>query len=228
MEQVKNILDRAAIKEFDNKVIGYLNKEDFLRLWSLREQKINEYIKEGIKEKEAAKLPFRDMLKIINPLPVPLRTMGFGYAPSYSLVRNREKILDKYLDKDWNIWVNKMRKNAKILAKEAQNEKEKQTIINKFESQIKEAERYYLMIKEGKIDEVIKTNYFFTKELYRSFIYIKYIDNNKVKNKKVYLREGVMNLIYEDDIIISKKSKLKIDKELEKMKNVFGQYYVII
>ena len=227
MDEVRKILNRAAIKEFDNKIIGYLNKDDFLRLWTLREQKIKEFIKEGLSEKAAKNAAFWNLCKIVNPLPSPIKVLGFGYAPAYSLVRDKEKILNKYLDRDWAIWVNKMRKNAKKLAKEAQTEKEKQKIIDKFEAQIKEAEKYYLMIKEGKVENIIRTDYFFVSKLYRSYVFTRYIDNNnKIKNKKVYLRDEVMNVIYEEDIVIPKKSHLKIDKELKEMENVFGYYYI--
>jgi hypothetical protein len=62
------ILKNAKIKEFGDVVVGYLQKEDFLKLWDLREKKIAEYIKEGLSKKEAKRVVFRDKIKIINPL----------------------------------------------------------------------------------------------------------------------------------------------------------------
>jgi hypothetical protein len=222
------ILKNAKIKEFGDVVVGYLQKEDFLKLWDLREKKIAEYIKEGLSKKEAKRVVFRDKIKIINPLPSPVKVMNFGYAPCYSLIKDRKKIIENYLERDFAIWVNKMRKNANLLAAEAESEKEEQKIRDKFEAQIEEGRKYYEKIKAGKVDEVIRTDYLFVKELYKPVIYIKYIENNKIKQKKEYLRKKVINVVYEDDFPIPKKPKrdLKMEKKLKEMKNVFGLYYI--
>ena len=224
--KVQEILARAKIKEFDSRMVGFLEKEDFLELWKIREKEIEELKKAGMSENEARKYAFRDSFKIINPLPLPVKIINFGYGIGYMLVKDEEKIKER-VEKDWAIWVNKMRKNAKILAKKETSEKERKKIIDKFEAQIKEAEKYYLMIKEGKADEVIVSDFEFVNELYKPMIYIKYLDKKKEpKTKTIYLRKEVINVIYEDDIFIPKKSKAKIDKKLKEMKNVFGYYYI--
>jgi len=224
--KVQEILARAKIKEFDSRMVGFLEKEDFLELWKIREKEIEELKKAGMSENEARKYAFRDSFKIINPLPLPVKVINFGYGIGYMLVKDEEKIKER-VEKDWAIWVNKMRKNAKILAKKETSEKERKKIIDKFEAQIKEAEKYYLMIKEGKADEVIVSDFEFVNELYKPMIYIKYLNEKKEpKTKTLYLRKDVINVVYEDDIIIPKKSKAKIDKKLKEMKNVFGYYYI--
>jgi len=224
--KVQEILAKAKIKEFDSRTIGFLEKKDFLELWKIREKEIEELKKAGMSENEAKKHAFKDSFKIINPLPLPIKIINFGYGIGYMLIKDKEKIKAR-VEKDWAIWVNKMRKNAKILAKKETSEKERKKIIDKFEVQIKEAEKYYLMIKEERVDEVIVSNFEFINELYKPMIYIKYLNEKKEsKTKTIYLRKDVINVVYEDDIFIPKKSKAKIDKKLKEMKNVFGYYYI--
>jgi hypothetical protein len=225
--KINRIFNKAKLKNFEDRKVGYLKKDDFLELWNMKAEIIKYYELEGYSKKSIETILFNYNFKIINPLPLPIKVTNFAFAVTYSLVKDRESILTKHLDKDFNIWVNKMRKNAKKLAKEENNIAEQQKIIDKFEAQIQEGERYYHKIKNGEVEEVIRTNFEFITELYRPHIYIKYIDDhNKVISKSIYLRKDVLNIVYEDDIIIPKKSKSKIEKKLRKMKNVFGYYYI--
>jgi Zn-dependent metalloprotease len=227
LKQCDEILMRATIKKFDEVTLAYLNVEDFNMLWNLIEDKKSEFELEGMNGKKEVYLLIKNKFKIINPDNLPIKVTNFAYTPTYSLVNDREKILTKHLDKDFNIWVNKMNKNKRELLKEAKTEKEVQQITDKFDTQIKRGREYYERIKNNEFDEVIRTDYEFVTELYKPYIYFKYFDKNgKLKNSNSYLRKEVLNVVYEADLIIPKKSKSKIQDRLRKLKNVFGYYYI--
>jgi hypothetical protein len=227
LQQCDEILARAEIKKFDEVNIGYLDERSFNRLYNLIEDKKLEFESEGMDGNREVGILIKEKFKIVNPDNLAIKVTNFAYTPTYSIVNDREKILTKHLDKDFNIWVNKMNKNKRELLQEAKTEKEVQQITDKFDTQIKRGREYYERIKNNEFDEVIRTDYEFVTELYKPYIYFKYFDKNgKLKNSNSYLRKEVLNVVYEADLIIPKKSKSKIQDRLKKLKNVFGYYYV--
>jgi len=227
-QEIKKILSEPVkIEEYEERKIVYLGKKSFEKLWDLREEKVKELIESGLNRVGAIKYAYGDIFKIINPHKAPIRVLAFGLGINYSMVSDKEKIISKYIERDFYIWANKKRKELKKYIKEQETDETKiSSFMQKIENEIKQKEEILKdIISHPQKYELLRCNYFFKEVKYVPFIYL--FDYHTEKSKKVYLKKDVLNVVYEENEPIKKKRrKSKIEERLSDMENIFGYIYI--
>ena len=237
IEKIKSLLKQTIkIEEFDGRDVLFLPKEPFLELWQLREQEIEELIKEGHTKEFAKKLALRDYFKILNPKPHPVKVTSFSYRRTYSAVSNKELILDKYIEKDFYMWANHLRKEAKkFIEVYVFDEKEVKKIMDEVEEKIKEKEKVLKEILNNPNKfELLRTDYQVRKErdtLYQPVINARVfnLDTNSLEDRvyNLYLRVKVPNIIWEYTKPIPKKPRPSpLIEGIKEYENIFGRIYI--
>lgn len=230
-DKINTIILENVIKseEFEGRKILYIKEEGFNFLWDLRQNEINRLIEEGDKKTFAKKKALADYFKIINPQKTPIKVLSYSLMASYTLVKDKTKILEKYIDAEFANWEKSTWINAKKKMKEMNDEVE----IHKFELMVKDNIERTRQIYEDIKNNPDKYNVLYTKferiskeKLYQPIVNFAYFDN-RIKYSHEYLRKEVPNLIYEDIIKYPKNKKSsEIEKRLSQMRNIFGSIYI--
>ncbi len=228
-EKIAKLLSQAEKKTFDNREVFFVGRDVFMELWKLREAEIKRMVEEGHDESYALKTALSGFFKLLNPKPQPMKFKSFGYHPKYSLVRDREKIFNKYdLEKDFYRWANRERKMIKEYIKEnIFDEVEAQKLLDMVERKIKKAE---LTLKEIKKNpdrfNIIRTDIIHRGDkVYKPVLYARFKENSR--SYPLYLKELVPNVFWElKEPVIKKKKEIKFLKELEEYENPFHYYYI--
>ena len=174
----------------------------------------------------------RDYFKLLNPSLNPIKVLSFSYQKVYSLVKNKDIILEKYIERDFYMWANHKRKEVKKFIKEfVYDEKEAKKKMDEVEEEIKEKERLLKdILKNPNKYELIRTDLEFRnpEKIYVPVVnYREYAKGEYKKTKSAYLREDVPNIVWEIKEEIPKKPRpCVMDRELKKYKNVFGRIYI--
>ena len=232
-EKLLEILKKAEkIEEFEDRNVVFLPKKEFEYLWKIREAEIEELIRLGNDERYAKKVAMRDYFKLINPSLNPIKVLSFGYQKVYSLVKNKNIILEKYIERDFYMWANHKRKEVKRFIEEfVYDEKEAKQKLDEVEEEIREKEKLLMdILKNPDKYELIRTDLEFRnpEKIYVPVInYREYVNGNFKPAKSAYLREDVPNIVWEIKEEIPKKPRpCVMDKELKNYENVFGRVYL--
>ena len=234
-EKIIELLKKAQrIEEFDNRDIVFLPQEPFLELWRIREREIDRLVQEGHTEEYAKKTALREYFKLLNPTPQPVKVLSFGYKRIYSIVKNKDIILDKYIKKDFYMWANHLRKEAKKFIKDFVNDESKvKKVMDEVEEKIKKRERLLEEILNNPDKfEIMRTDLEFRGEKLfqpvinaRTFNLKKQMLEDRVLN--LYLREKVPNVIWEYNKPIPKKPRPSpLLEGIKEFENVFGRIYI--
>lgn len=231
-ERINSIILKNLVRadEYKNRKVFFINKEGFEKLWELREKEIQKLIEEGIKEERAKKEALKPFLKIINHIKGPVKFLNYGVIPAYTLVIDKQKILERYLDIEFQKWAKQTRINAKKEARNINDEVEIYKYMQKVENIINQAEDIKEDIKANpdKYD-LIYTRYLRMSEeqLMQPVIYFYLYKKNRLTTSHEYLRKEVPNVIYEAELEKPVKKRIKeIEKRLSQMKNPFGNIYI--
>ena len=231
--ELKEILKKAEkIEEFEERIIVFLAEKEFKYLYELKEKEIKELIRLGNSEEYAKKTAMRDYFKIINPSLNPVKVLSFGYRKVYSLVKNKDIILAKYLERDFYMWANHKRKELKKFIEDfVGDEREVKKKRDEVEEEIKEKEKLLNeILKNPDKYNLIRTDLEFRnpQKIYSPIVNIREFSNGEFKPAiSVYLRENVPNIVWEIKEKIPRKPRPSIvTKELEEYENVFGRIYL--
>jgi len=226
--KIAKLLSQVERKEtFEGRDVYFVNEDVFKELWKLRENEINRLIQEGHDESYAKKIALKEYFKLINPKPQPVKITSFGYHASFSLVKDRDKIFNKYnLKKDFYSWANRERKRIKeYIEKNIFDEKEAKKLMDIVEKKIENAKTILNeILKNPDKFEIIRTDIMYRDNIYIPTIYVRFREGH---TRPIYLRELVPNIVWELKApIVNKKRELKILKELEEYENPFHYYYI--
>lgn len=221
-------MKREKTDEVKNCEIAYINLKDFKKLWNLREEVKNEMIKNGIDEKEALKYALYDKIKIINPSPEKIRVAYYGEMSRLSVVKDKEKIIEKYLNKDFEIWKNVKIKNLENYIKRLHLSKEDAKIKRELAfREIEMKEKIKNEIKKNPENfDIIRTNILTRMKTTRTLIFFY---TQKGEYLKVPLREKVVNVVCESEepfFVKIRNRKEKIINEIKEMTNLFDNLFI--
>jgi hypothetical protein len=232
--EIYKIIMKHSVKleEFEERKIYYVDKEGFKKIWDIKEEYIKSLVEAGEKEEFVRTYALRNwIVKIINPVFSGIKVIGYGYINAYSLVIDKEKILEKYLETEFERWKKKQYIQMKKEIKKANDVTEQEKVKNFFEETIRQAEELKdSILQHPDKYEIVYTEYPYKdkNKIVKPVIHFYYKDKKgNIKKTHAYLRENVPNIVYEENLMLSDKPKIKkIEKTLSQMRNVFGKIFI--
>ena len=221
-------LNILRVEEFDGIPIYILDRESFEKLWGMKEEKAKELQELGFNYDKAFQKAYYDEFKLLNKYKSPVKILKFTYVPEYSLVVDEEKILKKYLDKEFYKWANRQRKHLKKRAKELglQTEKELEKLRLSIEDEIAQMEKIKDEIKNcPECFELLYTDIEKITKLYKPVVRLYDIKNDEYYHTNI--RTTATNFLYETQEIPKRKPReLETLKKVKRMENIFGKIYI--
>lgn len=220
------------VEEFSNRKILFVNKTGFEKLWKIKQDEMKRLEEEGVKKEYLKREALKHYIKIINPKFAPVKKVSYSFLPAYTLVVDKDKILNKYIDREFIVWEKRYLATAKKINKNFKNnENEAYKYLQEVQNNIIQAKEIYDDIKKNPDKyEIIYTRYerMSKEQLMQPVVHYYHLDKNeRLKIMHEYLRKEVPNIIYEDEIKEPyREREREIEKRLSQMHNPFGNIYI--
>jgi len=225
-ELLLEILTNAKTDILDDKEhykLLYIKEELFKALFDEYEKILQLIIdNDSINNKKAKELFVKiNNINIINPSAKPVVIQGIYFLKVYSLVKDKQKILEKYLDNEFLMLKRKFWREFNRAKKNLSNEAEIKRLEEITLNNIKQYEELYNEIKNNPDKfELVYTTLPSLKEIYRP--YVKFWYEGKILKSSI--RKDKINIICKKDFKLPTKKDI-IDKELGTMdgniRNIF-------